>query len=88
MARRRIKPMPAPDVTVHVTIVEIGYQIDVYIDGKPAGSVCRDFGGDWDIEYMKGLAAASMIQAMADLEKHARRLRGKRAKLTNTPTSA
>ena len=73
--KRNTKPQPYPDVIVNITLVEIGYQIDVFIDGKPAGSVCRDFGSDWNVKFMKGLAAASMIQAMADLEKHARRLR-------------
>lgn len=34
-----------PTVTFDFTIVEIGYQLDIYLNGKNVQIECRDFGG-------------------------------------------
>lgn len=62
----------APHVRADVTLVEHGYQIDVFIDGKPAGSSCRDFGGDYEVDKMSAIVAALFIDVMREAEQSAK----------------
>lgn len=61
----------APHVQANVTLVPHGYQIDIFLSGKKAGSVCRDFGGNWPISRMQAAVAATLIHAMQSAEKTA-----------------
>lgn len=67
------KDAQEPSVQANVVFVEYGYQIDVLIDGEPAATVCRDFGGDYPIDDMAAYLAARLIDVMAGFEKDFRR---------------
>lgn len=41
-----------PDIQVNINFVGFGYQADIYAKGKPARTVCRDFGGTHGIRKL------------------------------------
>ena len=49
-----------PDVSVDFVLVEHGYQMDLYVDGKLEIIECRDFGGDHRIPDLR----LSVVQAL------------------------
>jgi hypothetical protein len=42
-----------PDVTVHWSLVEFGYQLDIFNEGEHVAMSCRDFGGNHKIDAMQ-----------------------------------
>lgn len=52
-----------PDVRLDFGLVEYGYQMDVYVGGKPFSVQCRDFGGSYKIKELSKALALKMRQA-------------------------
>lgn len=51
-----------PTMRLDVTLVENGYQADVYLDGKEVGSQCRDFAGDHRIEFLQDILYSNILK--------------------------
>lgn len=51
--RKTIESAPPPALAFHFGLVEHGYEIRVFEDGKYRGAVCRDFDGNHKIEALK-----------------------------------
>ena len=64
-----VKGFQEPTVQANVVFVEYGYQIDVLIDGKPAFTLCRDFGGNYEIEEMAKYLADRLHGLMETFER-------------------
>jgi hypothetical protein len=71
-------------LTAEITLVEHGYQIDITNRSRATGdgngairqSVCRDFGGDYDIAAMADTLHDAMIDLMDNIETiHRERIR-------------
>ena len=59
-----------PDVTVQWSLVEFGYQLDIFNEGEHVAMSCRDFGGNHKIDTMQEWL-------IKDAEAAAKRLREK-----------
>ncbi len=92
------EPRNPKHVEASITLVEHGYQIDVrdYTQspddrtGVLVSTVCRDFGGEYDIGEMAKTVTAALICMMENLEdyhKEVVRLRGSSTASTLHPES-
>lgn len=59
-----------PDLRIDVNLVDFGYQIDIHVDGKEFASVCRDFGGTYDVEDLRDELYQKFIKAIKSWEKN------------------
>lgn len=71
-------------VAAEITLVGHGYQIDIFNasratrdgQGVTVHSICRDFGGDYDIAEMADTVAAELAELMNRIEETHRRRKG------------
>lgn len=60
------EPDRTPDLRLDAYLVEHGYQIDLFVDGKLLpGSGCRDFGRDHDVKQMTTALVGHIHAAIA-----------------------
>lgn len=60
-----------PDVRFDFVFDKIGYQMDVYSDGEPAVTICRDFGGSHKIPVLQMDLIKQLMKAVDRFrEKH------------------
>lgn len=58
--RAEVEKLTLPTVAVHFTLVEHGYEIHVFDEGRYIGAGCRDFSGSHKIGDLK----ISLVQAI------------------------
>jgi len=51
--RATAEALPPPTIAFHFGLVEHGYEIHMFDEGKYVGAVCRDFDGNHKIETLK-----------------------------------
>ena len=64
---RRDRP---PNIRIDLSLVEIGYQVDVYVKGKPQefGSGCRDFSCDVDPEELTNKILRAIAKILEEVD--------------------
>lgn len=64
--RAQAEKMPPPSVAFHFGLVEHGYEIHFFDEGKYVGATCRDFSGDHKVDELKELLVNAIEKAVKD----------------------
>jgi len=52
MEKNKTAPKAPPTLRYDFYLEKIGYEVQVFVDGKPVGFECRDFGGNHPVRKL------------------------------------
>lgn len=66
-----VRQNPSANILIEVGLVTYGYQLDIQCERhKIHTTVCRDFGGDYQIKHLEEVIHNNLIKFFKDLEKN------------------